>query len=113
MALAGVGLLLGSCSKDDDGGSNLPEPNFPAKTTLGIEVGGTCTIPISPNQTWSVSIDRTEAGEWFWLDDDGMPAYTIRGKAGEHEIVVCVSDVEEHDTDRSIDITMTMGDQSR
>ncbi len=113
MALAGVGLLLGSCSKDDDGGSNLPEPNFPAKTTLGIEVGGTCTIPISPNQTWSVSIDRTEAGEWFWLDDDGMPAYTIRGKAGEHEIVVCVSDVEEHDTDRSIDITMTMGDQSQ
>lgn len=113
MALTSAGLLLGACSKDDNGGSSLPEPNFPAKTTLGIEVGGTCTIPISPNQAWSVSIDRTQAGEWFWLDDDGMPAYTVRGKAGEHEIVICVSDVEEHDTDRSIDITMTMGSESQ
>lgn len=112
-ALATAGLSLGSCSDDNDEGQKLPEPNFPAKTTLGIEVGGTCTIPISPNQAWSVSIDRTQAGEWFWLDDDGMPAYTVRGKAGDHEIVICVSDVEEHDTDRSIDITMTMGSESQ
>ncbi len=112
-ALATAGLSLGSCSDDNDEGQKLPEPNFPAKTTLGIEVGDTCTIPISPNQAWSVSIDRTQAGEWFWLDDDGMPAYTVRGKAGDHEIVICVSDVEEHDTDRSIDITMTMGSESQ
>lgn len=112
-ALATAGLSLGSCSDDNDEGQKLPEPNFPAKTTLGIEVGGTCTIPISPNQAWSVSIDRTQAGEWFWLDDDGLPAYTVRGKAGDHEIVIRVSDVEEHDTDRSIDITMTMGSESQ
>lgn len=113
VALATAGLTLGSCSEDNDEGQKLPEPNFPAKTTLGIEVGGTCTIPISPNQDWSASIDRTQAGEWFWLDDDGMPAYTVHGKAGDHEIVICVSDVEEHDTDRSIDITMTMGSESQ
>ncbi len=83
------------------------------KTTLGIEIGGTCTIPIEPNQEWSVSIDQNTAGEWFWLDDDGLTAYTLRGKAGQHTITVCVSDKEEYDTDRSIDVSMTMGGQTQ
>ena len=94
-------------------GEKVPAPNFPEKTALGIEVGGTCSIPIEPNQDWSVSIDQNEAGEWFWIDDDGMTAYTVRGKAGKHEVVIRVSDKEENDTDRSIDVSMTMGGQTQ
>ena len=111
-ALAGATLLQSACSESDPE-EKLPEPNFPMKTTLGIEIGGTCTIPIEPNQEWSVSIDQNEAGEWFWLDDDGLTAYTLRGKAGQHTITVCVSDKEEYDTDRSIDVSMTMGGQTQ
>lgn len=111
-ALAGATLLQGACS-DSDTEEKLPEPNFPMKTTLGIEIGGTCTIPIEPNQEWSVSIDQNKAGEWFWLDDEGLTAYTLRGKAGKFEIKVCVSDKEEYDTDRSIDVSMTMGGQTQ
>ena len=110
--LAGAALLQSGCSKDDTE-TKLPEPNFPMKTTLGIEVGGTCQIPIEPNQEWTVSIDQSAAGEWFWLDDDGITAYTLRGKAGQHTITVCVSNVEEYDTDRSIDVSMTMGGQTQ
>ncbi|WP_300722784.1 hypothetical protein [uncultured Alistipes sp.] len=109
---AGAALLQSACA-DSDSEEKLPEPNFPVKTTLGIEIGGTCTIPIEPNQEWSVSIDQNEAGEWFWLDDDGLTAYTLRGKAGQHTITVCVSDKEEYDTDRSIDVSMTMGGQTQ
>lgn len=111
-ALAGATLLQSACSESDPE-EKLPEPNFPMKTTLGIEIGGTCTIPIEPNQEWSVSIDQNTAGEWFWLDDDGLTAYTLRGKAGQHTITVCVSDKEEYDTDRSIDVSMTMGGQTQ
>lgn len=79
-ALATAGLSLGSCSDDNDEGQKLPEPNFPAKTTLGIEVGGTCTIPISPNQAWSVSIDQWRLDskpEWI------AELSPSEGKAGE------------------------------
>ena len=112
VALAGAGLASSSCS-DEETGEKVPAPNFPEKTALGIEVGGTCSIPIEPNQDWSVSIDQNEAGEWFWIDDDGMTAYTVRGKAGKHEVVIRVSDKEENDTDRSIDVSMTMGGQTQ
>ena len=107
VALAGAGLASSSCS-DEETGEKVPAPNFPEKTALGIEVGGTCSISIEPNQDWSVSIDQNEAGEWFWIDDDGMTAYTVRGKAGKHEVVIRVSDKEENDTHRSIDVSMTM-----
>lgn len=111
-ALAGAGLAMSACS-DEKTEEKVPTPNFPAKVTLPVETGESCTISIDPNQDWSVSIDRTEAGEWFWIDDDGMPAYTVRGKAGKHEIVIRVSDKEENDTDRSIDVSMTMGSQTQ
>ena len=109
---ASMCLAVAACStsEETDGPS---VPNFPTEQlTPTIQAGESYTIPISPNMDWSVSIDRQKAGVWFWLDDNGITTFEIRGKAGKFNIVVCVSKQVEYDNERSIDVTLTMGGES-
>lgn len=111
----GMSLVFMACSdsSDTDSGDGL-QPNFPTeKLTPTISAGETYTLSIEPNMDWSVSIDRQVAGQWFWLNDGGNTTYEIRGKAGKFDIEVCVSDQEEYDNSRSIDVTLSMGGQSQ
>lgn len=115
MLLAGAGLVMASCSDSDtDDGKKLPEPNFPQQVTKTVAAGESYQIDISPNQDWTVSVPKDgESAKWFWIVDGEHTVYSKTGNAGNATVTIGVSPLEEFDTERSVDVTMTMGGVSK
>lgn len=115
MLLAGAALALTSCSDSDtDDGKKFPEPNFPEKVSKTVAAGETCQIEINPNQDWEVSVPKDgESAQWFWIVDGEHTVYSKSGNAGNATITIGVSELEEFDTQRSVDLTLTMGNVSK
>ena len=113
--LAGACLALASCSDSDtDTGSNLPEPNFPQPVTPTVAAGDTYLLEIdpAPNQEWEISIS-TSFAPYFWIEDGSQNVYKIRGAAGKAEVKIGVAALEEFDENRSCEVTMRMGGQTK
>lgn len=113
--LAGACLVMTSCSDSDtDDGKKIPEPNFPATVTPTVAAGGSYTFKLDPNQKWEISIPTTaEVAKWFWIQDGSQKVYRVQGEAGSAEVTVCVSDLAEFDQNRSCEVTMTMGGETK
>ena len=114
--MLGTALVISSCKE--------PEP--PVKITpifpelvqdSNVAPGSTLTLSFEANADWEVSVP-SENLQWFWISDNSFKVDKVSGKvaAGEKTPVtvqIGVSETEEFDKNRSCDVTLTMGGESR
>ncbi len=115
--LACAGLFMASCSdSDDEGGEQLPEPNFPATTIdAPIEAGATYSFSLEPNQAWKLDLKADEnSSGWFWFQNGEIHDLTMQGNtAGKIDIVIGTLDAVDYDTEHSCEVQLTMNQQTR
>ena len=111
-ALLGLGLAaVVACEKQPE-----PEkvaPVFP-ETVLeqNVEAGATVEVSFEANLDWELSIPADEQTK-YWLDDAGVPASNVKGKAGAQTVSVVFSEDEYYDQNVVCEVTLTMGGQSK
>ncbi len=111
-ALLGLGLAaVVACEKQPE-----PEkvaPVFP-ETVLeqNVEAGATVEVSFEANLDWELSIPAAEQAK-YWLDDAGVPASKVTGKAGAQTVSVVFSEDEYYDQNVVCEVTLTMGGQDK
>lgn len=119
-ALAAMAIFV-SCEKPGPEGpddSDKPidvEVTFPAVVeNYEVKPGATLELTFTPAQDWSLTVP-TESLQWFWIWNGSFKDAKLTGKASEEPVTVSigVSETEEFDTNRSCDVTLTMGDKSQ
>ena len=111
-------LLIGiaafaSCDTPSENDKTV-EPVFPESVVnKTVAAGQSVELSIAPNLDWEVTVSGEGAGNIFWIEDDGMKATKISGKAGSVVFTVTFSDDKEFDVNRVCDVTLTMGKQSK
>lgn len=100
---------------DDPNGSEEVEVVFPNPVeNFQVKPGETLTLKFAPAKDWTVSVP-SESIQWFWIADGAFKLDKISGNASSEEVTVTigVSEVEEFDTNRSCDVTLQIGDESK
>lgn len=89
------------------------EPIFP-ETVLeeNVEAGATVEVSFEANLDWELSIPAAEQNK-YWLDDAGVPASKVSGKAGAQTVSVVFSEDVYYDTNVLCEVTLTMGGKSQ
>ena len=89
------------------------EPVFP-ETVLeeNVEAGATVEVSFEANLDWELSIPAAEQNK-YWLDDAGVPASKVSGKAGSQTVSVVFSEDVYYDANVLCEVTLTMGGQSK
>ena len=105
--ILGSALLFGGCDEPEE----VITPDFPEKISANVAAGEQFEFTIAPNMQWTLKIS-TEATTHFNFVVGENALYTLHGNAGEHTIVVAVSESEEFDNVRVCEIEMTMGGES-
>lgn len=82
-----------------------------------VAPGSTLTLTFDANADWEVSVP-SENLQWFWIKDGSFKLDKVSGKVTPGEktpvtVQIGVSETEEFDTNRSCDVTLKMGDESR
>ena len=119
-AALAAGALLVACEKQPE-----PEPVDPVvpevevtfpDTLKNFEVkpGDTLAVSFTPAKDWTLSVPSDNL-QWFWIADGSFKVDKLSGKASEEEVTVNigVSETEEFDTNRSCDVTLAIGEESR
>ena len=89
------------------------DPVFPSEVTeKNVEAGETVELQFTANLDWELSIPATEQNK-YWLDDAGMPASKVSGKAGDQTVSVVFSEDEYYDANVLCEVTLTMGGESK
>lgn len=100
-----------SCKPDTPVETATPE--FPQMTSYTVTTGSEVELSVTGNMDWTVSVPE-ESLQWYWIKDGSFKVDRISGKADEPAVVVIgVSATEEFDSDRSCEVTMTMGGESK
>lgn len=103
--------LMVSCKPDTPVETVTPE--FPQMTSHTVTPGSEVELSVTGNMDWTVSVPE-ESLQWYWIKDGSFKVDRISGKADEPAVVVIgVSTTEEFDSDRSCEVTMTMGGESK
>lgn len=103
-----------SCGPDIDPQEPV-KPNFPAlQENYNVAPGQELTLTFTPNLDWTVSIPD-ESLQWFPLMDGTFKTSKISGKASETPVTVTikVSDTEEIAVNRSVEVSLTMGEETQ
>ena len=89
------------------------DPVFP-ETVLeeNVEAGATVEVSFEANLDWELSIPAAEQNK-YWLDDSGVPASKVSGKAGSQTVSVVFSEDVYYDANVLCEVTLTMGGQSK
>lgn len=88
-------------------------PIFPDKVVeKNVEAGETVELTFNANVDWEVSIPASEQNK-YWLDDEGIPASKVSGKAGDQTVSVVFSEDEYYDANVVCEVTLTMGGESK
>ena len=100
-----------ACQKDSE-----PEkiaPVFPSEVIeQNVEAGATVEVTFDANQDWELSIPAAEQNK-YWLDDAGVPASKVTGKAGAQTVSVVFSEDQYYDANVLCEVTLSMGGQSK
>ena len=123
LAALAASALFFSCDKPEPDGPDGPvDPEIPEVVVTFPEVvkdfevkpGAVLTLKFTPVKDWSVSVP-SESLQWFWIADGSFKVDKLNGKAYEKEVTVTigVSETEEFDTNRSCDVTLSIGDESK
>ena len=115
-AFLGLGLAaMVACQKET---KPTVEPIFPTEIYENYEViaGEVQSFTITPNMDWEISVPTKDI-QWFWLmkENDDQKYNKLSGVASDKpfEILVGVNETEEFSENRSVDVTLTMGGQSK
>lgn len=110
-----------SCNNPEPDGSDKPgtvKPVFPSVVEDNdVAPGDVLTLTFEANMDWTVSVPSSTL-QWFWIKDDAFKLDKVSGKVadGKNESVtvqIGVSENEEFDTNRSCEVTLTMGGESK
>lgn len=107
--IVGVALTFVGC---EEPAPEVVTPQFPEKISAIVAAGDRYEFTISPNMAWSMKIPD-EVATYFKFIVGETERYNLYGEAGTHTITVGVSNIEEFDTIRVCEISMTMGEQSQ
>lgn len=100
-----------ACKPDDTPETVLPV--FPTEVTeQNVEAGATVNLSFKANLDWELSIPASEQNK-YWLDDAGMPASKVSGKAGDQTVSVVFSEDEYYDANVVCEVTLKMGGESK
>lgn len=121
--LAALAALLAytSCEKPEPDGPDTPDT--PAEVTVTfpslvenyeVAPGETLTLTFTPAKDWTISVPSDNL-QWYWIADGTFKVDKFSGKASKETVTVKigVSETEEFDTNRSCDVTLTIGDESK
>lgn len=86
-------------------------PNFPKLVEKVVKSGETVTLSINPNMAWKVSIPSSAAQYFSLADAAGQLSMT--GEAGAQQIKIKVAELDEFDTDRVCEVSLTMGGKTQ
>lgn len=123
-AALAAGILFFSCDKPEpEPGPDGPvDPIVPEVVVtfpdlvenFEVKPGETLSLTFTPAKDWSVSVP-SENIQWFWIADGSFKVDKLSGKASEEAVTVKigVSETGEFDTNRSCDVTLTIGDESK
>ncbi|MBE6216994.1 MAG: hypothetical protein E7124_03005 [Bacteroidales bacterium] len=117
--ITGLALAVVSCTapevddeKNENGGGKV-DPVFPTLVEKTVEPGDEVSLTASPDLDWEISVPQSTL-QWFWIQDGAFKSDKCSGKAGEQvTVVIGVSETEEFDTDRTCEVTMKMGGESK
>ena len=121
--LAALAALLAytSCEKPEPDDPDTPDT--PAEVTVTfpslvenyeVAPGETLTLTFTPAKDWTISVPSDNL-QWYWIADGTFKVDKFSGKASKETVTVKigVSETEEFDTNRSCDVTLTIGDESK
>ena len=109
-----AGLVLGltamvACEEDKP---VVVDPVFPSEVIeQNVAASEEFEIEFEANLDWELSIPASEQNK-YWLDDAGMPASKVSGKAGNQTVTVVFSEDEYYDANVVCEVTLTMGGKS-
>ena len=117
LAVLAAMCAFASCEKPGPEGNDTPEVTvtFPALVeNYEVKPGETLALTFTPSKDWTVSVP-SENLQWFWIADGAFKVDKLSGKASEQAVTINigVSETEEFDTNRSCDVTLAIGDQSK
>ena len=116
--------MVASCDKPstvDPDGPDTPgtvKPSFPSLVEDNEVVPGeTLTLTFEANMDWTVTVPSSSL-QWFWIQDNSFKVDKVTGKvaSGQKEsvtIYIGVSETEEFDANRSCEVTLAMGGESK
>ena len=110
-----AGLVLGitamvACEDDKP---VVVDPVFPSEVIeQNVAASEEVEIKFEANLDWELSIPASEQNK-YWLDDAGMPASKVSGKAGNQTVTVVFSEDEYYDANVVCEVTLSMGGQSK
>lgn len=114
-------MSFASCERPEPDGPDVPDvPNevtvtFPDLVeNYEVKPGDTFTLTFTPAKDWTVSVPSDNL-QWFWIADGSFKVDKLSGKASETAVTVNigVSETEEFDMNRSCDVTLQIGDESK
>ena len=85
---------------------------FPEAKEYNVAPGSTLDLSFSANQDWEISVPQNSI-QWFWIQDGSFKLYKLTGKAGDQVVTIGVSTTEEFDVDRTCEVTLSMGGESK
>ena len=117
IALLCATLTLVSCENAnvDDNSSSQPAnvaPEWPNLIEAEVLAGEVYTFNINPNVDWVLTVPEAMAA-YFQIQDGENQVYTLRGKAGEAEVKINVSNIEDFDLNRVCEVSLTMKGETR
>lgn len=118
-AIAVCTIMAVSCEKPEQPGPATGDrPVFPALVeNSSVEAGSVLTISFEASMDWTASVP-SESLQWFWIEDGSFKVDKISGKvlSGEKQnvtLAIGVSETEEFDKNRSCEVTLEMGGESK
>ena len=114
-------LMAASCDNPTPDGPDTPDvvkPEFPTLVQNNeVAPGEVLTLTFQANMDWTVTVPSATF-QWFWIQDGSFKAEKVSGKVAEGQketvtVQIGVSDTEEFDMNRSCDVTLTMGGESK
>ena len=110
---AGLVLGLTAMVACDDDKPVVVDPVFPSEVIeQNVAASEEVEIKFEANLDWELSIPASEQNK-YWLDDAGMPASKVSGKAGNQTVTVVFSEDEYYDANVVCEVTLSMGGQSK
>lgn len=118
-AIFAVGALMAaSCNNPTPEGPVDVKPEFPtAVEDNDVTPGEILTLTFQANMDWTVSVPSSNL-QWFWIQDASFKVDKLSGKVAEGgkesvTVQIGVSETEEFDMNRSCDVILTMGGESK
>ena len=109
----GCAMFSVSCQKPEEAETGADTPVFPSQVDKTVKAGESVTLSFSANMDWELSVPESTL-QWFWIEDGSFDLPKISGKAAEDiNVVIGVSETEEFDQSRSVEVTLTMGGVQR